>query len=251
MKEKKKRTTLVGQKFGYLTVIEDSLQRTKDGNVVWLCKCDCGNFHYASTKNLKGNTVKSCGCLNKQSARLVAQKYLTIDMTGQKIGHWTVIEKVVGEEGNGAKWLCECDCEQHTRKIIFGKDLRQNKTWSCGCDNNISHGEQIIKELLDKNNIEYEREKTFDDCKFETNRLARFDFWIKQQNYLIEFDGRQHFVEENNKIFTSSLEETQKRDTLKNLWCIKNNIPLIRIPYTDINKITLEDLLLQSKYRIN
>ena len=40
--------------------------------------------------------------------------------------------------------------------------------------------------------------------------------------------------------------EAQYRDTLKNEFCIKNNIPLIRIPYTQLNKITIEMLLPES-----
>ena len=41
-------------------------------------------------------------------------------------------------------------------------------------------------------------------------------------------------------------EEAQYRDTVKNEFCIKNNIPLIRIPYTWLNKITKEMLLPES-----
>jgi hypothetical protein len=37
----------------------------------------------------------------------------------------------------------------------------------------------------------------------------------------------------------------------KNQWCKENNIPLIRIPYTHFEDICLEDLLLESKFRIN
>ena len=32
----------------------------------------------------------------------------------------------------------------------------------------------------------------------------------------------------------------------KNIWCKKNNIPLIRIPYTKLNNLKLEDLLLDT-----
>ena len=32
----------------------------------------------------------------------------------------------------------------------------------------------------------------------------------------------------------------------KNNWCKENNIPIIRIPYTYQEKITIEDLLLES-----
>ena len=45
--------------------------------------------------------------------------------------------------------------------------------------------------------------------------------------------------------------ENQQRDIFKNNWCLENNIPLIRIPYTHLNNLCIEDLLLQSsKYLI-
>lgn len=44
------------------------------------------------------------------------------------------------------------------------------------------------------------------------------------------------------------MEKTQKRDKIKNKWCEKYNIPLIRIPYWVIDNLTIDDLLLTSKY---
>ena len=43
-----------------------------------------------------------------------------------------------------------------------------------------------------------------------------------------------------------SLEKNQKYDAIKTNWCLDNNIPLIRIPYTHLNKLCIEDLLLET-----
>jgi hypothetical protein len=51
-----------GKKFGRLLVIEKTSER-KNGNVIWLCKCDCGNLHKAETRHLTNVHVRSCGCL--------------------------------------------------------------------------------------------------------------------------------------------------------------------------------------------
>ena len=32
-----------------------------------------------------------------------------------------------------ARWLCECNCSNHTRLVINGRDIRSGKTKSCGC----------------------------------------------------------------------------------------------------------------------
>ena len=42
----------------------------------------------------------------------------------------------------------------------------------------------------------------------------------------------------------NNFKNTKKRDEYKNNWCKENNIPLIRIKYTQLNNLKLEDLLL-------
>lgn len=42
------------------------------------------------------------------------------------------------------------------------------------------------------------------------------------------------------------LKENQIRDKIKNEWCKKNNIPLIRIPYTELDFLTLKDLNIET-----
>lgn len=111
----------------------------------------------------------------------------------------------------------------------------------CGCFKcTESKGEKEIRFLLEKNNVEFEIQKTFDKCKLK-NKL-RFDFYLPENNLCIEFDGRQHF--EINEFFGGKLYliELQKKDKIKNEYCKENNIDLIRIRYDEnindiINKI--------------
>lgn len=66
-------------------------------------------------------------------------------------------------------------------------------------------------------------------------------------SYLIEYDGSQHFVADNYKWNTAEkLEKTKEHDAFKNQWCKENNIPLIRIPYTHMKEIIIEDLKLET-----
>lgn len=67
--------SFIGKKFGRLTVIKDSGKRTKGGNIVYLCKCECGQYHEAGSNNLRSGSVKSCGCLLRELASEVAPKY--------------------------------------------------------------------------------------------------------------------------------------------------------------------------------
>lgn len=113
------------------------------------------------------------------------------------------------------------------------------------CGNNCprcadSKGEKIIYNFLADNNFNFKREKTFDNCKYK--RKLKFDFWLSDYNICIEFDGPHHF-----KIIPywgeKHFQETIKRDKIKNEYCSKNNIRLIRIKYNQIKNI--EEILNQ------
>lgn len=103
-----------------------------------------------------------------------------------------------------------------------------------------SVGELIIKSVLDKNNITYEEQKTFDECKFK-NKL-RFDFYLPEKNICLEFNGKQHY--EPIAFFGGDTRfiEQQRNDKIKVNYCSENDIELIIISYKDsiiekINKI--------------
>ncbi len=105
----------------------------------------------------------------------------------------------------------------------------------CYCENQ-SKGERVIKQWLDENNIEYKEQYKFKDCRGIMHPLP-FDFALFNRGellLLIEFDGLQHFMP---KFGKDSFEEIKKNDTIKNNFCIKNNIPLIRIKYNRALKL--------------
>lgn len=56
---------LTGMKFGRLTVIERA-GKTKQGNALWKCKCDCGNETIVRSTTLRNGESKSCGCLRAE-----------------------------------------------------------------------------------------------------------------------------------------------------------------------------------------
>ena len=58
---------------------------------------------------------------------------------------------------------------------------------------------------------------------------------------MVEYDGEQHFSSKGDLVyFSDTLEQRQENDALKNEYCKKQNIKLIRIPYTEKNNITYE-----------
>lgn len=90
----------------------------------------------------------------------------------------------------------------------------------------------------------------------ETGRRLRFDFIIYDETFttpirFIEFDGRQHITGPENPVWENAdpLEKIQERDKIKNNFCLSHNYPLVRIPHTRLNKITIQDIM-SNKYLI-
>lgn len=55
---------ITGNKYGRLIVIKEDGKKGK--NVLWLCKCECGNYIHVIAYNLKNGHTKSCGCLAQE-----------------------------------------------------------------------------------------------------------------------------------------------------------------------------------------
>ncbi len=97
-----------------------------------------------------------------------------------------------------------------------------------------SRGETKIALYLDQNKIKYIQEYKFIDCKYIT--YLPFDFYLPELNTCIEFDGKQHHKIDEFFGGEEAFELRQKRDEIKNKYCLDNNINLIRIKYNeDIN----------------
>ncbi len=233
---------LTQQKFNRLTVLYPLPERKND-SVVWHCLCDCGNECDVVSPSLVKGRTKSCGCLKKETDR--QPKGNTINLIGQTFGHLTVIRQDQSDKFGHAKWICQCDCENHTLLSVLGDNLKRGHTRSCGCER-ASHGEQDIAKLLLQNNIPFETQKIF--FKYDNGHNAPFDFYVNH-SYLIEYDGETHdlqYAQKHGWLTEESINNQIQRDNIKNQWCKEHNIPLIRIPYTHLKDLNIEDLLLET-----
>lgn len=229
---------LTGQTFGRLTVLEKLDKRGREW--YWKCKCECGNFCEIRGVSLREGYTKSCGCLKKESDK--KPKGNVKDILGQKFNKLTVIARQGSRSNGEALWLCQCDCGSMPI-VVTGSNLRSGHTSSCGCERR-SRGERVIAELLQKNNIPFVAEKVM--FKYSNNTNAKFDFYINNC-YLIEYDGETHYQYNLHGWHNESqLKAQQERDIIKNQWCVDNDIPLIRIPYTHLSNLCIDDLKLET-----
>lgn len=231
------RKDITGQKFGRLTALYPK-GKDKNNQIIWHCSCDCGGEKDVITSKL-GKSVFSCGCLAKEHKQL--NPYYDNSIIGNKYGKLTVINYINNPDKPGSYWNCKCDCGNNV--IVSRQNLVQGRTFSCGCLKE-SHGEFIIKTLLSNANIPFQQEYKV-NVGYKSGFNARFDFLINTKDnsyYLIEYDGEQHYKNTGYGI----LKENQERDEIKNQQCKENNIPLIRIPYTHLKDLCIEDLKLET-----
>lgn len=224
-----------GTRFGRLTVIQLLDKKIRNGRV-YLCQCDCGTICEKTAQALRNDGTKSCGCLAKElSAKRLSERSIK-NLIGQKFGKLMVLE-ITDQRSNGAVvWKCQCDCGNIA--YVSSKNLQSGDTQSCGCLK--SKGELRISQLLDENNIPYQREFSFTDLKSDKGYPLKYDFYVNNE-YLIEFDGTQHFCD--NSLFShDSFEYRQANDNKKTMYAKEHNIPLIRIPHTKLNSLTIQDL---------
>lgn len=235
---------LTNQTFNYLTALYPLPER-RYNNVVWHCKCKCGNYKDATVAALKNGTVRSCGCLIKEAA-----EKRSLHLENQIFNNILVLERdyeypiINNLKDQHSYWKCKCLlCEKIFTAV--GRDIISGHTSSCGCSK-ISIGEENIKTILSKHNITY----LFNSCYFKdlispNNNILRYDFIILENNNpirIIEFDGPQH-VNATSIFGEGEFMRLQTADKIKNNYALLHNIPLVRIPYKERDNITLMMLL--------
>jgi hypothetical protein len=102
---------LIGEKYGRLTVLE-KLPERRNRRVVWLCRCDCGNYDQVPTGELRSGKHLSCGCYQRERA---SQASLTHGQTKTRLYRiWCAMikrcenENAEGYENYGGRGISVC-----------------------------------------------------------------------------------------------------------------------------------------------
>jgi len=100
-----------------------------------------------------------------------------------------------------------------------------------------SRGEIKICDILDMAGIEYQEEYSFPDLVSSSGRPLRFDFAVFDDNgdidYLIEFQGIQHYQAKSMFGGSKGLYRQKYNDTQKRKYCQEHGLTLVTIPYWD------------------
>lgn len=149
---------IIGQRFGRLTVIEESDERTSCGEVKYLCLCDCGNTKVVAGTSLRYGKTRSCGCLLSQASGERSFKHGMTDHPLYKI--WSgIIQRCHCETDTAYKYYGErgifvCDEWRHDAEAFIN--------WS------LSHG---WEQGLEIDRIDNYKGYSPDNCRYVTHKV--------------------------------------------------------------------------------
>lgn len=229
------RKDITGQRCGKLLAIRP-VGKDKHSNILWECRCDCGNTSIVRTSDFIQQKQTQC----YECCRATIGKKKRLDLSGKRFGKLTAIKYVKSTDEGQAIWECQCDCGNivyaSAARLQFGNLL------SCGCLK--SRGERKISEILTELDIPYSYQHKFPDCKSPFSNLPLyFDFYLPDYDCCIEYDGEQHFHPIDHFGGAEQFEKTKLRDKVKTDYCDNRQIKLIRIPYLDYNILDKKYLL--------
>ena len=182
----------------------------------WICICPvCHQEFKTQSNHILKDGIKMCG----RCSRLQFN-----DLSGQKFGKLLVLCRTE-ETGRGAKYICQCECGNI--HVADGRGLKAGTVQSCGCL--ISSMEHKVKLILQQNNISFETQKRFKECK--DNKTLPFDFYIPELNLLIELQGGQHFKPVNYFGGEDSFLKLIGHDLIKEDFCEREGYKLLQIAY--------------------
>jgi hypothetical protein len=204
---------------------------------------ECGNVYDVRAGNfLSGKKCPRCMDVQRASKRTIDEEEILKRLNEKFNGKICLLSKFSGLRRISEFKCKDCDLLFKTKP---GTILSRQVRWGCpNCSKKISSGENKIREFLDEVGCIYEMQYSFSDLTHKN--LLKFDFAVfdfsdeSSLRFLVEFDGRQHFIPVEKFGGEDALESTILRDTLKDKYCSDNGIKLIRIPYwefDDINRI--------------
>ena len=188
------------------------------------CKCLIHNVIWNVQPNqlLKGAGCYKCGIKKQSASRLHSQdEYIAII---QKVNpNVEIISEYKGMKNDVTVKCKKCGYVW----TLNAASLKNNGTRCKKCSYTYKGEDEIIS-ILNNIGCYFIQQYKFSNCK--DKRCLPFDFYIPKYNLCIEFDGEQHYKP---KFGEANFKITQYHDNIKNDFCAKNKIYLLRIPYWD------------------
>jgi len=114
----------IGIRYNRLVVIKFA-GRDWNNSILWLCKCDCGNEKIVTGSNLQSGSMKSCGCLRRESISKRNKENIGKKHPCYTDGKWTKeIYKLKEKIRKRDNYICqECNLTQKQSLIKYNEIL--------------------------------------------------------------------------------------------------------------------------------
>ena len=216
-------------------------------------KCNLCNFEWDTRPYLllSGHGCPKCKAIKASKLKLKSHKDFLSDLyeVNKDI---KILEQYKGKE---VPTLFQCNTCNTIWKARPGNILRGSGCPHCKS----SRGEKRINKYLIEHNIPFIPQYSNPACRNLSS--LKFDFAITSDSKkyilaLIEYDGEQHYegIDFSGRgEVEKSLWKVQRNDKIKNDFCKKHNILLLRIPYWDYDNIEniLDDFIEQVKEKFS
>ena len=218
----------VCEQYGYKLVTQESDYTDLNMQIQYICPKH-GLMSGKADNLLRGHGCLKCSYETRFDTMKLSAEQVANTIASIKENTLLNPDEYINCVTNNLRIRCRCGNEYTTSYVNF---LRHGVNQCPKCSNKESKGEELIRVALDDLGVSFEREKRFDDCR-DVKPLP-FDFFLPDYNMCIEFDGQHHYedIEE-----YSDLETVIAHDEIKNNYCAKNDIRLLRIPYYEGNYI--------------
>jgi len=170
-----------GNKYDYSKV---DYKTTKE-KVIIICPIH-GEFLQHPHHHLAGRGCRKCAnkIININNGRQFTQEQFIEVVKSKNIPNISFEKTVYKSKREKVIVTCKIHGDYETKAEMLLK--------GCGCPKcTFSKGENLIEDCLNLLNINFQKQKTFDDLKYI--RHLKFDFYLPDYNCCIEYDGEQHF----------------------------------------------------------
>lgn len=207
------------------------------------CRCKTHDYIFKTQPHslLQGKV----GCPTCRAKKISDTFLLTQDEYMEKFNKMNLDIEILGEyTGMNNRIHARCKKCGHDWNPLARLFIYDNE----GCPHcRQSRGERSVRSWLIDNDILFEEQKRFDDLRGTGGRRLSYDFYIKDKNLLIEYQGQFH----DGTCTLASQKQIEKQfehDRRKREYANNNNINLLEIWYYDFDRI--EEILKQHLLQI-
>lgn len=212
---------------GYILITEESEYVDAHMNVKYICP-----KHGIKEANID-NLARGHGCLECAYEQRGSYAKYTMDEVEEMVNSVNgniLLNKDEYSNCTTHNLNIECECGNvFTTSLVNYIKHGVNRCRACSYKE--SNGEHQIRRFLENHNIPFTQECRFDDCR--DKRTLPFDFYLPNNNLIIEYDGPQHYHDG----YFNNYKTTVKHDKIKNQFCKNKRIDILRIPFWDHDSI--------------